>query len=102
MVNVVAFLVMVFAASAVLGAVALGVTLCFRRAVSYSPRKNEVLPSHYSSLVNTDPSKYPGYCLECGTNNDPDYTVCRNCSSKLPESRYERDKGAANSFLDGK
>jgi hypothetical protein len=46
-----------------------------------------VMPSHYASLLQTDPSNYPGYCTECGTANDPDYSVCRNCSSRLPTHR---------------
>lgn len=100
MVNLAVFLALVFAAAIVLGLAALGLTLALARFMPSSPRSDEVLPSQYSSLVNTSPSKYPGYCPECGTNNEPEYTVCRNCSAKLPESRYERQQGAANSFLD--
>jgi len=92
-------------AFAVLAAVALGLvafvgSVALARLASLSPRKEASMPSHYSSLVHTTPSKYPGYCPECQTNNDPDYTVCRNCSSKLPESRYERDTRSVNALFD--
>ncbi|WP_459194350.1 DUF7577 domain-containing protein [Halosimplex sp. J119] len=69
------------------------------RAVAHSPRHEEVLPAHYSSLLYTAPSRYPGYCTNCGTSNDPEYSVCKNCSSKLPESGYDRSGGPPNAFL---
>jgi len=100
MVNLAVFLALVFVAAIVLGLTALGMTLALARFMPSSPRSDEVLPSQYSSLVNTTPSNYPGYCTECGTTNDPEYTVCRNCSSKLPESRYHRQSGSTSSFLD--
>ncbi|MFC7141630.1 hypothetical protein ACFQMA_17555 [Halosimplex aquaticum] len=99
MASLVVFLAMVFAAGLALGVVAMGAWLALGRVAAHAPRNDEVLPSHYSTLVSTTPSKYPGYCPDCGTNNDPEYSVCKNCSSKLPESRYERSKGAPNSFL---
>jgi len=80
-------------------AVVLGVVggLLLQLGVSLSSGESEdrpVMPSHYASLLQSDPSNYPGYCTECGTANDPDYSVCRNCSSRLPNRRStdpERD-----------
>ncbi|MFB6174113.1 MAG: hypothetical protein ABEI39_05660 [Halobacteriales archaeon] len=100
MVSLMTFLALVFAAGIVLGLATLGASVVVARFLPQSPRNDEVLPAQYSSLVNTSPSKYPGYCPECGTNNDPEYTVCRNCSSRLPESRYERNSGTTSGFLD--
>lgn len=92
-------------AFAVLAAMALGLvafvgSVALGRITSLSPRSEAAMPSHYSSLVHTTPSKYPGYCPECETNNDPDYTVCRNCSAKLPESRYDRDTRTTTTLFD--
>jgi len=87
-------------AAMTLGLVAFGTVAALGRVASLSPRSDEVMPSHYSSLVHTTPSKYPGYCPDCGTNNDPDYTVCRNCSSKLPETRYQRSERSVNTLFD--
>jgi hypothetical protein len=42
-----------------------------------------VLPTHYSSLLQTDDSKRPGYCTECGTQNGAGYEVCRNCAATI-------------------
>jgi len=100
MVSFVFVIVVASLAALTLGLVAFAASVALGGASSLSPRSDEVLPSHYSSLVHTTPSKYPGYCPECGTNNDPEYTVCRNCSSKLPESRYERGKRTTNSLFD--
>jgi hypothetical protein len=100
MVSFVAVIMFATLAALGLGLVAFLGSLLVGGAGALLPQKEASMPSHYASLVNTTPSKYPGYCPECGTNNDPDYTVCRNCSSKLPESRYERDKRTTNAFFD--
>ncbi|WP_415378787.1 zinc ribbon domain-containing protein [Halosimplex sp. TS25] len=99
MVSFVVFLALVVAAGLALGAVAMGAWLAFGRLAARAPRDREVLPSHYASLVSATPSKYPGYCPNCGTTNDPEYSVCKNCSSKLPEPRSARTAEAPNSFL---
>ncbi|MFB6139624.1 MAG: hypothetical protein ABEJ26_04220 [Halosimplex sp.] len=100
MTSVIAFLAVVFVAGAVVGAVVMGLTVAAGRVLPRSPRSDEVLPAQYSSLVNANPSNYPGYCPECGTNNDPEYTVCRDCSSRLPKSRYERSKPSTNAIFE--
>lgn len=43
-----------------------------------------VLPAHYSSLLNIDPSRYPGLCSACGTENTPGYNFCKECGERLP------------------
>ncbi|QLH75914.1 hypothetical protein HZS55_00725 [Halosimplex rubrum] len=100
MVSFVAVIVFAALASLALGLVAFVGATALGRLASLSPRKEASMPSHYSTLVHTTPSKYPGYCPECETNNDPDYTVCRNCSAKLPDSRYERDTRTVNTLFD--
>ncbi|WP_436922999.1 DUF7577 domain-containing protein [Halosimplex amylolyticum] len=99
MTSFVVFLALVVAGGLALGVAAMGAWLALGRLAARAPRDGEVLPSHYSSLVYTTPAKYPGYCPECGTNNDPEYSVCKNCSSKLPESRAARRTQTPNSFL---
>ncbi|MFB6151252.1 MAG: hypothetical protein ABEJ40_05545 [Haloarculaceae archaeon] len=72
------------------GLVLAGLLRLFDRFASSPDRA--VLPSHYSSLLHRDPSNYPGYCPECGTLNDPEYKLCRNCSARIPTRRqYESD-----------
>ncbi|PSP67175.1 hypothetical protein BRC79_06880 [Halobacteriales archaeon QH_8_67_27] len=93
------FVAMAVAAAVALGVIVVGAALVLRQIPSTSPRDDEVLPGHYASLVRTSPSNYSGYCPECDTANDPEYTLCRNCSSKLPESRYDRADGTMNGFL---
>ncbi|QPV61476.1 hypothetical protein I7X12_11935 [Halosimplex litoreum] len=100
MVSFVAVVVFAVLAAMALGLVAFVGSVALGRVASVSSRSEAAMPSHYSSLVHTTPSKYPGYCPECETNNDPDYTVCRNCSAKLPESRYERDTRTTNTLFD--
>jgi uncharacterized paraquat-inducible protein A len=100
MVSFVAVIVFAVLAAMALGLVAFVGSVALGRVASLSSRSEAAMPSHYSSLVHTTPSKYPGYCPECETNNDPDYTVCRNCSSKLPESRYERDTRTTTTLFD--
>ncbi|QLH80243.1 hypothetical protein [Halosimplex pelagicum] len=100
MVSFVAVIMFAALASLTLGLVAFVGSVALERAASLSSRKEASMPSHYSSLVHTTPSKFPGYCPECETNNDPDYTVCRNCSAKLPDSRYERSTRNVNTLFD--
>jgi hypothetical protein len=51
---------------------------------STSRRHDEVLPSHYSSLLQFDRTQYPGHCPECGTDNEPGYRFCERCGSAIP------------------
>lgn len=49
-----------------------------------SPRHDEVLPAHYSSLLQFDRTRYPGHCPECGTDNEPGYRYCEQCGGAIP------------------
>lgn len=64
--------------------------LFVRWTATESSTERPVLPAQYYSLFHTDPSKRPGYCPECGTENDPEFTICRNCSSRLPTQDRDR------------
>lgn len=56
-----------------------------RSATSESERP--VLPSHYSSLFYTDPARYPGYCTDCATDDEPGYRFCEDCGTQIPPSK---------------
>lgn len=47
-------------------------------------RERQVLPSHYSSLLESDPFHYPGYCPSCDSDNEPGYRLCENCGQEIP------------------
>jgi len=49
-----------------------------------------VMPAHYSSLLETDPTSYPGHCANCGTDNEPGYRFCEACGSEIPSSDRSR------------
>jgi hypothetical protein len=50
-----------------------------------------VLPSTYDPEVYVTRLEYrPGYCLDCGTWNDPEYAYCRECASELTRHPSER------------
>lgn len=60
-------------------------------------RERPVLPSHYSSLLQVDRSRYPGHCPACGTDNEPGYRYCEDCGGEIPTSADfdgSRDVGA--------
>ena len=99
--TLVAFLGLVFGLGLAVGAVAAVGTLAVRVAVGNPLRSadEDVMPSHYASLVNTTPSKFPGYCPECGTNNDPEFSVCKHCSATLPTSHRTQRSDDTNSIL---
>lgn len=78
----VAAVLAVVALLALLGAgVALG-------ASTGSPRDEEVLPAHYGSLLQCDPTHYPGHCPSCGTDNEPGYRFCEACGSAIPTAEH--------------
>jgi len=54
------------------------------RAPRPEPRERPVLPSHYSSLLEVDRTRYPGLCSTCGTENTPGYNYCKECGERLP------------------
>ncbi|MFB6074012.1 MAG: zinc-ribbon domain-containing protein [Haloarculaceae archaeon] len=56
------------------------------RLATVRERPREVLPAHYSSLVQGQPALYPGHCTTCGTDNEPGYRFCRECGDELPDS----------------
>lgn len=66
-------------------AVLVGLVRAFHRATT-PERERPVLPSHYSSLLYTDPAHYPGHCTDCGTDNEPGYRFCEECGSQIPTS----------------
>jgi hypothetical protein len=73
----------------VVGAVAV---LLWRRRRGSEPERTErpVLPSHYSSLLEIDRTRYPGLCSTCGTENTPGYNFCKECGERLPGGNHER------------
>lgn len=93
-----AFLGLVFAVAAVVGAVCAGAAFLLRRAVDLSPR-DAALPSHYSGALRAGSKPSPGHCSECGTNNDPGRAICENCDARLLARRPRRRKRDVNSFL---
>lgn len=66
-------------------AIVAGLGYFFQRASS-SEDDRPVLPSHYSSLLYTDPARYPGHCTSCGMDNEPGYKFCESCGSQIPTS----------------
>lgn len=66
-------------------AVLLGAVRLLGQARAPEPER-PVLPSHYSSLLYTDPEYYPGHCTNCGTDNEPGYRFCEACGSQIPTS----------------
>jgi|AntRauTorcE11898_2_1112593.scaffolds.fasta_scaffold64094_2 RNA polymerase-binding transcription factor DksA len=61
-----------------------------RRGSRREPQERPVLPSHYSSLLQIDRSRYPGLCTACGTENTPGYNYCMECGERLPGGSHER------------
>jgi RNA polymerase-binding transcription factor DksA len=61
-----------------------------RHASERDRRERPVLPSHYSSLLQIDRSRYPGLCSACGTENTPGYNFCEECGERLPGGSHER------------
>lgn len=75
---------------AILGILLVGLVLfSWIVARGVSPRSKAALPSHYN------PERYmrrpPGYCLDCGAENDPQYRYCQSCASEFSRSMDESE-----------
>ncbi|WP_225333916.1 zinc ribbon domain-containing protein [Halomicrobium urmianum] len=69
---------------ALVGAFTFGITFWAVLGATRRDSRREVLPSHYSSLLEVDPSRFPGRCPDCETSNDPGFRFCRECGTELP------------------
>lgn len=59
-----------------------------------------VLPSHYSSLRYIDQTRYPGHCPNCGTDNEPRYSFCESCGSRIPTGREYSTRSDVGSIFE--
>jgi hypothetical protein len=98
MVELLAFLGLVALAAVTVAAVGAGGALLFNRFVDLSPR-DAALPSHYGGSLRSGSGAAPGQCPRCGTDNDPERSLCANCSMRLPDPHRTRQAGDVNSFL---
>ncbi|WP_226012734.1 zinc ribbon domain-containing protein [Halomicrobium salinisoli] len=71
---------------ALVGAAAFGITYWALLDPARRGRQREVLPSHYSSRPEGDPSRFPGRCPDCATSNDPGFRFCKECGTELSGS----------------
>ncbi|MEF8851164.1 MAG: hypothetical protein V5A44_03185 [Haloarculaceae archaeon] len=98
MVELLAFLGLVAVAAVTVAAVAAAGALLLNRLVDLSPRE-AALPSHYGGALRAGTGVAPGHCPRCGTDNDPQRSLCANCSMRLPDPHETRQGGDVNSFL---
>jgi|GEM_PF-2356481 len=92
------FLGLVAAASAVVGLAAAGGALLLDWLVDLSPR-DAALPSHYAGTLQAGYGRSPGHCSNCGTNNGPQRAMCEDCGARLPLRRSQGRDSDVNSFL---
>jgi len=73
------------------GAITLvSVGLLWRRVRTPDRRDRPVLPARYYSYMYADPTRYPGLCSACGTENTPGYNFCKECGERLPGGTHTR------------
>jgi hypothetical protein len=70
----------------------------WRRGSERSRSERPVLPAHYSSLFHADPTKNPGFCGNCQTQNAAGYDFCRECGERLSVTRSEYETDIAEMF----